>query len=346
MRIAALLVGAALVAAACSSTPSAGAPSVSIDSVDVSRDRVSIIVTMGDGEPALVAVDWGDGTAEPGVRGTGTFSFEHTYDANVTLATISATATASDGSVASDVSVVELAEESPTTSIVALDTTTTTSVATTTRPPSTTTSTTTTTQPPTTTSSTTTTTLPAVVEVDLDISKGTIFDQWGSGLQESTWNGKTATAKVVRHKDSWESDGIAVAFKIPASSYEDLKRGSSSLRFDVIVYPVANYVLDTDLSDGNAAEVKWEFMGAFDTTWSSSAKIKKVGAGFLTKGSNGDPFELSWTLDSVLFATPQNVHMFFQCRAKGPGGILVTSDSKCDASLKVNAITVVVTANR
>ncbi|MEN8239965.1 MAG: hypothetical protein ABFR53_12295, partial [Actinomycetota bacterium] len=57
-----------------------------------------------------------------------------------------------------------------------------------------------------------------------------------------------------------------------------------------------------------------------------------------------EPFEGSWVLDPLDFGTPQTVYMFFQCRAKGPGGILLTSDSKCDASLTVNGITVTITA--
>ena len=349
----------ALLGAACSPSPTASPPSVSIDSVDVSGDRVTVIVTANGGDPVLVAVDWGDGTSDPGIRGTGTFAFEHTYGPDVTSATISATATASDGSVFSDIAAVELDGGAATTSLAALETTTTTIAATTTtqapttttttQPPTTTTSntTTTTTQAPTTTtSSTTTTTLPATAEVELDIAKGKIFDQWGGGLNESTWNGKTATATVTRHKDTWESDGIALAFTIPSSAYEDLKQGASSLSFEFIAYPLADYVLDTDKTDGNAAEVKWEFMGTFDTTWSSDARIKKIGAGFLTKGKNGDPFESSWTLEPGQFGIPQTVYMFFQCRAKGPGGILLTSDSKCDASLTANGITVTITANR
>ena len=359
MRILGTLFVMALVVAACSSGPTASPSSVSIDSVDVSGRQVSVIVTAGGEDQVLISVDWGDGISEPGVRGTGTFAFAHTYGSDVAGATISATATATDGSVASDVVGVELEGDATTTSLAALDTTTTTVgvttttlTPTTTLPPTTTTThpPTTTTQPPTTTTSSTTTTTtvppPTTVEVELDISKGKILDQWGGGLNESTWNGRTATATVARHKDTWESDGIAIFFTIPASSYDALKAGATSLRFEFVAYPVAEFVLDTDLSDGNAAEVKWEFMGAYDTTWSSNAKIQSIKAGFFKKGKNGDPFESSWTLEKSAFGTPQRVHMFFQCRAKGPGGFLLTSDSKCDASLDVNAIVVSITANR
>ncbi|MEA2009746.1 MAG: hypothetical protein U9N78_03495 [Actinomycetota bacterium] len=372
MRFSLLLMAVALVGAACSASSAATTSSVSIDSADVSGSHVSVVVTVGGDDAMLLSVAWGDGTSEPEVRGTGRFAHEHTYGADVVSATISATATAPDGSVASDIAVVELSNGATTTSVVALATTTTAAVSTTTTstttvPPTTTepsttttssTTTTTTTQPPTTTttqppttttSSTTTTTtipLPAAAEIELNISAGVIFDRWGGGINESTWNGKTATATVTRHKDTWESDGLAVAFAIPASSYEELKSGAESLLFEFIAYPLANYRLETDLSDGNAAEVKWEFMGTYDTTWSGSAKVVDVGAGFLTQGKSGEPMEASWLLDKRDFGIPQTVYVFFQCRAKGPGGILVTSDSKCDASLDVNGIVVTVTANR
>jgi len=366
MRIGRVALFLVLVAAACSAGPDAAAPSIVIDSTDVSGDTVAIVVTTGEEGPVVVGVDWGDGTSEPGVSGTGSFAFEHTYDSGLARATISATATASDGSVAGDVAAVALDGGSSTTSLAALDTTTTTAATTTTIasttttvPPTTTTTTssttttvppttttTSTTQPPTTTVPTTTTTLPSVVEIDLDISKGKVFDQWGSGIKESTWNGNTVTAKVARHKDTWESDGIAVSFTIPASAYEDLKQGANSLEFSFVAYPLAKYRLDTDKLDGNQAELKWEFMGAFDTTWSSAARKVSAKAGSLTAGEDGKPFEDSWVLDSALFGTTQRVHLFFQCRAKGPGGLIVGSDSKCDASLKVNGIVVTVTANR
>lgn len=348
MRSAPIMIAIALIVTACAGAPVALAPSVSIDSVDVSGAEVSIIVSTGEGDSVLLSVAWGDGTAEPDVEGVGTFAFQHTYGADVTSATISVAATASDGSVASDVAAVDLNGDTTTTSLVAIETTTT-AVVTTTLPPTTTTlPVTTTTRPPTTTTSSTTTTipLPETIEVELAISKGKIFDRWGSGTRQTTWNGRTATATVTRHKKSWESDGIAIAFAIPASSYEALKRGASSLRFEFIAYPLVEFTLDTDKLDGNAAEVKWQFMGTYDTTWSGNAKIVDIGAGFLTKGKNGEPFESSWALDKRDFGVPQTVYAFFQCRAHGPGGILVTSDSKCDASLDVNGITVTVTANR
>ena len=346
MRFAPTLIVLSLVAAACSASSSASTSTVSIDSVDVSGAQISIVVTADSVDPVDLAVAWGDGTSEPGVRGIGTFAFTHTYGADVTSATVSAQATASDGSVASDVASVELDSDASTTSLAALETTTTTSATTTTTttiPP-----TTTTTQPPTTTTSTTTTTipLPEIVEVELDISKGKIFDQWGGGFQETTWNGKTATATVTRHSNEWESDGIAVSFAIPGAAYEELKQASTALSFKFIAYPLADYVLDTDLSDGNAAQVRWEFMGTYDTTWSSNAKQVDIGEGFLTKGKSGEPMESSWVVDKSSFGVPQTVYLFFQCRARGPGGILVTSDSKCDASMIVNGITVTVIANR
>jgi len=137
-----------------------------------------------------------------------------------------------------------------------------------------------------------------------------------------------------------------VSFAIPESAYADLKMGASSLEFTFTVLPLVNYTLDTDKLDGNEAEVRWKFGGVYDTSWGSNAKSKKVGAGFLTKGKNGEVFEGSWVLPSINFGTPQQINMFFQCRAKGPGGIIVGSDSKCDASLRVNAIGVTVVANR
>ncbi|MEN8040966.1 MAG: hypothetical protein ABFR95_05630 [Actinomycetota bacterium] len=362
MRFAPTLIAVALLASACSPSSAAPAPSVTIDSVDVSGSHVSVVVTTGEDGPVQLTVDWGDGTSEPEVRSIGAFVFDHTYAGDVTSATISARATASDGSVASDIAAVEVSGGATTTSLAALDTTTTsttttlppttTTSTTTTLPPTTTTSTTTT-QPPTTTTSTTTTqppptttTIPppVVVTVDLKISDGKIFDQWGSGAQETTWNGKTATATVTRHKDTWESDGIAIVWTIPVSAYEGLKAGASLMQFDVTVNPLMEFVLETAKLDGNAALVKYEFAGTYDASWSSAAWKKSIKEGFLSSGKSGAEWKESWTIDSTQFGHPHKVYMFFECEAKGPGGLIVGSDSHCDASMRVNAIQVKITA--
>ena len=347
LRTVALLVPGALIAGACASSGEpVGGPSISIDSVDVTERTVTLVLSAGEaGSPAAIAVAWGDGTAEPEVQGVGEFAYTHTYLEGVSTATVTVTATVGD-IVASDVAIVQLEASSPTTTIVALDTTTTQAPTTTT---TTVAETTTTTEAPTTTTSSTTTTTttttttvpqPVVVFLELDGGDGTIANRWGDGAIQSAWDPPMASVKVKRHADTWEEDGIQISFPIPMSAYADLLGGAETVRFEYTAFVSMDYELDADKTDGNEAILAIGFTGNRFYAWAGETLRESIDANENVTVVDSAEFSGVWEVRAEFFDIPQDIDFTLECKAKGPGGLLVSSDSACDATIDIDRIDV------
>jgi hypothetical protein len=351
IRRASVWIVTVFVASACAgSSGGSVVPSISIESAEVNGQTVALIVTAGEaGAPATISVAWGDGTREPDVEGIGEFAYAHTYGTDVTAANVTVTAEAG-GVVASDVVRVEFDDPAPTTTIVALDTTTIvvdTTTTSTTEPPSTTTTSESTTTTSTTTVPTTTTTttvpVPVYIEASLDVGSGKIVTRWGDGIKESKWDGRTAEVHVKRHDDSWEEDGIKVSFPIPMALYEDHLAGRTRALFDFTAYVSMDYELDSDKSDGNQARLEAKLTGNRFYGWAGETLRESIGADDNITVVRSGTFSGSWDLASAYFDIPQDIDFTLECKAKGPGGALVTSDSQCDAEFRIDRIDVRIT---
>jgi len=224
------------------------------------------------------------------------------------------------GVVASDVARIELEDPTPTT----------------TTPPATTTTT-----APTTT--TTTVSEPVVIETTLDVASGTVVRRWGEGVKESDWDGRTAEAHVKRHDDSWEEDGIQISFPIPMAIYEDLLAGRQSVVFDFTAIVGVDYELDSDKTDGNAARLNTEFTGNRYYGWAGESLRESIGDGDNITVVHSAEFSGSWRVGAESFGIPQDIDFTLECKAKGPGGLLVSSDSQRDAEFRVDTIEVRIT---
>ncbi len=355
MRQSLLLLAFALVAAACSGS-STGAPDVTIDSATASGTVVELVFTIdSDDGAATFKVEWGDGTAEVPTSGQGQFRVSHEYAPDVVSAVIAVEATSRDGTVASDTTRVEL---EPSGSAMG-DTTTTTEVSTTTTgPPETTTTstveTTTTTVPPTTTTSTSTTTSttstttttlpPEPVEVSfaIDLSTGWVVDRWGGGVLQSDWKNYTASAQVDRHADSWEEDGIRIRFPIPRAEYLHLAEDAVVIRFAFHGTTQANYEIDSDKSDGNAARIEYGMHRYGDASAGTSHGDSINEDNNVTRTNHRRGSTGIWTLSSGGFGAPQYIDFWLECAARGPGGIGF-SESECDADILLEDLQVIVT---
>lgn len=343
MRRAVSLFAYLLLASACggAAETQSSQPSVLIDSADLVDSTVTLVFSASATDEApVISVSWGDGSSDPDFPGEGEFVLTHSYAADVTSATISVEATGSDGTVAGDTALLEITPPSTTTSSTSTTTTTTTSTTTTTVPETTTTTTpetTTTSQATTTTTAATTTTTEreaASTRFAINVASGYIVDQWGSGLLESDWDGDTADAKVLRHEDTWEEDGILVAWDIPLSEYEELLEDAAALEFSFTADLQIDYELDSDATAGNEAELFVEmtgktFLGGAGDTFRDSIGADDYSGFFSSKTMQG-----RWVVrDNILES--QRITLELECSAKGPGGILVTSDSECDAAVSL-----------
>lgn len=343
MRKAVSLFVYVLLASACGTAAEtqSSQPSVLIDSADLVDSTVTLVFSASAADEApVISVAWGDGSSDPDFAGEGEFVLTHTYSADVTSATISVEATGSDGTLAGDTAVLEITPPSTTTSSTSSTSTTTTTSATTTTVPATTTTTTptttTTSQATTTTTAATTTTTEreaASTRFAINVASGYILDQWGSGLLESDWDGDTADAKVQRHEDTWENDGILVAWDIPLSEYEVLLEDAAALEFSFTADLRVDYELDTDATSGNEAELFVRMNGNPFISSASDTFRDSIGADDRSSFLSSPTMQGWWIVDDILES--QRITLELQCSAKGPGGILVNSDSECDAAVSL-----------
>jgi hypothetical protein len=162
-------------------------------------------------------------------------------------------------------------------------------------------------------------------------------------LNQSGWDGTTADVRVQRHDDSWEDDGILVAWDIPQSEYEALIEDAARLEFSFTADVRIDYELDTDASAGNEAALRVEMTG--------NTFLGPAGQVFRDSIEEDDHSEFvgfrtlqgRWVLEEILL--PQRITLEVECSAKGPGGILLASDSECDADVSfVGEFAVTVTA--
>ncbi|MCB1246346.1 MAG: hypothetical protein KDB69_03690 [Acidimicrobiia bacterium] len=337
----------ALVAVACSSDAAASVPTVEIDSAQASGSTVNLIFSVSDESgSATFQVRWGDGAADVPIAGQGQFTSTHTYDASVTDAVIAVSATNEAGLVGSATTPVVLEPPTtttapPATTTTNADTTTSTTVADTT---TTSEATTTTTTSATTTTTTTTTTLPPEpVEVvfPLDVSTGVVTDRWGGGLRESDWDANTASAKVDRHDDSWEEDGIRITFEIPRSEYLDVIEDAATLEFTFNGTTQTTYELDTDKSDGNAARFSYGMHLTNDPDVGSKLGHEIDEDDNYRRENQRRGFVGSWTIPISQFRQHQYIDFWIECAARGPGGFGF-SESECRAEVLVERIQVLV----
>lgn len=349
MRKAVSLFAYLLLASACGGAAGtqSSQPSVLIDSADIVDSAVTLVFSASAADEApVISVSWGDGSNDPDFAGEGEFVLTHTYADDVTSATISVEATGSDGTIAGDTARLEITPPSTTTSSTTsttsstTTTTSTTSTTTTTVPDTTTTTTaatTTTSEAPTTTTTAPTTTTTereaASTRFAINVASGYIVDQWGSGLLESDWDGDTADAKVLRHEDTWESDGILVAWDIPRSDYVDLLEDAAALEFSFTADLQIDYELDTDATAGNEAELFVRMNGNPFISSASDTFRDSIGADDRSSFLSSKTMQGWWVVNDILES--QRITLELQCSAKGPGGILVTSDSECDAAVSL-----------
>lgn len=316
-------------------------PAVSIDSADLVDSTVTLVFSASAADEApVISVSWGDGSSDPDFPGEGEFVLTHSYAADLTSATISVQATGSDGTVAGDTAQLDITPPSTTTTSTSSTTTTTSSTTTTTVPATTTTTTpeTTTTSRATTTTTTAATTTTtereaASTRFAINVASGYIVDQWGSGLLESDWDGDTADAKVQRHEDTWENDGILVAWDIPLSDYEVLLEDAAALEFSFTADLQIDYELDTDATAGNEAELFVRMNGNPFISSASDTFRDSIGADDRSSFLSSKTMQGWWVVNDILDS--QRITLELQCSAKGPGGILVTSDSECDAAVSL-----------
>ena len=339
MRKAVPLVVVVLLASACggAADTQSSQPSVLIDSADLVGSTVTLVFrAAATGEAPVISVSWGDGSSDPDFAGAGEFVLTHSYSADVTSATISVEATVSDGTVAGDTASLEITPPSTTTTST---TSTTTSTTTTTTVPDTTTTTiadTTTTSGPattTTTAATTTTTEPEAqsIRFAINVASGYIADRWGGGILESGWDGNTADAKVQRHEDTWEDDGILVAWDIPRSEYDVLLEDAAALRFSFTADVRIDYELDTDATAGNEAELFVDMTGNTFIGPAGETFRDSIDADDRSSFISFETLQGSWIVENIL--GQQRITLELECSAKGPGGILLASDSECDAAV-------------
>jgi len=320
-------------------------PSVRIDSADNVGSTVTLVFSAAAaGGPPVISVSWGDGSSDPDFAGEGEFSLAHTYAADVTSATISVEAAGSDGTVASDTAEVEITPPptttSSTTSTTSTSTSTTTTTTTTIVPDTTTTTTadTTTTSVPATTTTTAATTTTTEREAQstrfpIDVASGYVADRWGGGVIQSGWDGDTADARVQRHEDTWEDDGILVAWDIPRSDYEMLLEDAAALEFSFTADVRIDYELDSDASDGNEAALFVEMTGNTFIGPAGETFRDAIGADDRSAFVSFVTLQGSWLVENIL--GQQHITLELECSAKGPGGILLTSDSECDAAVSL-----------
>ena len=304
-----------------------------IDSADLVDSTVTLVLSASAGNEApVISVSWGDGSSNPDFTGEGEFVLTHSYAADVTSATISVKATGSDGTVAGDTALLEITPKSTTTSSTSTTSTTSSTTTTTTTTPVTTT----TSQATTTTTAATTTTTEREARSTtfaINVASGYIADRWGGGILESGWEGNTADAKVQRHEDTWEDDRILVAWDIPRSQYEVLLEDAAALEFSFTADVSIDYELDTDASDGNRAELFVhmtgnKFIGPAGETFRDAIGPDK-NRSFVTFQT----LQGQWIVENIL--GQQRITLELGCSARGPGGILVASDSECDAAVSL-----------
>ncbi len=360
MRQFLLLVALVLVSVACSNTAGTG-PMVTIDSATATGTVAELVFTVGgDGGPATFEVEWGDDTAEAPTSGQGQFRVTHEYAPDVESVVIAVEVTDDDGTVASDTARVELEPSASapgdTTTTTAAEATTTAPSETTTPPipdttttvPPTTTTSTSTTVPPTTTTSTTSTTTttlppePVEVSFTLDLSTGWVVERWGGGALQSDWKNENASTQVDRHDDSWEEDGIRIRFPVPKSDYLDLAEDAVVMGFEFLGTTQAQYEIDTDKSDGNAARIGYGMHRYGDASIGTSHGHSINEDDNVTRVNHRTSSVGVWTLSSGEFNEPQYIDLWLECAARGPGG-LGFSESECDADILLERLQVIVT---